>query len=150
MNRVVEDFGEAMGGRRIAEATAALTEIVREIQEGEGLLHSLIYDEYEGGGVESIERSLATLEQILGEVEEGEGLLHRLIYEPVGDEQDPVTELARAAERLRVVLAKIDRGEGTLGLLVNDPSLYEDLRMLLGGAQRSFVVRSLIRLSTEE
>lgn len=150
VNRVVEDFGEAMGGRRIAEATAALTEIVREIQEGEGLLHSLIYDQYEGGGVESIERSLAILEEILGEVAHGEGLLHRLLYEPVDDAQDPVAEMARAAERLRAVLAKVDEGEGTLGLLVNDPSLYEDMRLLLGGAQRSFVVRSLIRLSTDE
>lgn len=150
VNAVVEDFGEAMGGRRIAQATSALTEIVREVREGDGLLHALIYDRYEGGGVESIESSLATLEDILTAVAEGDGLLHRLVYEPVGDEEDPVVELARAAERLNAVLAKVDEGEGTLGLLVNDPSLYEDLRMLLGGAQRSFVVRSLIRLSTEE
>lgn len=150
VNRVVEDFGEAMGGRRIAETTAALSEMVAEVREGEGLLHALIYDSYEGGGVESLERSLTTLEGILTEVAEGEGLLHRLVYEPVGPEDDPVPELARAADRLRAVLEKIDEGEGTLGLLVNDPSLYEDLRMLLGGAQRSFVVRSLIRLSTED
>lgn len=150
VNRVVEEFGEAMGGRRVAEATAAVTEIVREIQEGEGLLHSLIYDEYEEGGVESIERSLARLEEILDEVAEGEGLVHRLIYAPVPEEEDPVRELTATLERLQEVLAKVDRGEGTLGLLVNDPSLYEDLRILLGGARRSFVVRSLIRLSTED
>jgi phospholipid/cholesterol/gamma-HCH transport system substrate-binding protein len=150
VNEVVKDFGEAMGGRRIAEATADVTDMLREVREGEGLLHSLVYDSYEGEGVESIEASLATLEDILTEVAEGDGLLHQLIYDPVSDEEDPVSELTRAARRLQEVLAKIDRGEGTLGLLVNDPSLYEDLRTLLGGAQRSFVVRSLIRLSTED
>lgn len=176
VNQVIEDFGEAMGGRRIAEATAALSEMVQQVREGDGLLHSLIYDRYEGEGVASIEASLATLEDILDEIARGDGLLHRLVYRPVGEE-DPVSELARATARLdalltrleqgegtlgmlirdpslyrdlRAVLEKVDQGEGTLGLLVNDPALYEDLRLLLGGARRSFVVRSLIRLSTED
>ncbi len=43
-----------------------------------------------------------------------------------------------------------DSGEGRVGLLVNDPSLYEDLKILVGGAQRSAVVRSLIRLSVDD
>lgn len=46
---------------------------------------------------------------------------------------------------LRRVIEKVDRGDGTLGALINDPSLHEDLRVLLGGAQRSKTVRFLIR-----
>ena len=49
-----------------------------------------------------------------------------------------------------LILEKVDEGEGTFGLLVNDPTLYDDLKSLVGGAQRSLVVRSLIRLSSEE
>jgi len=148
VNQVVEDFGEAMGGRKIAEATESLGEIVREVQEGEGLLHSLIYDSYEGGGVTSIERSLATLEDLLDEIANGDGVLHTLIYDSPG-EQDVVTEALAAGARLNNILAKIDDADGTLGLLVNDPALYHELKALLGGAQRSLVVRSLIRLSRE-
>ena len=55
--------------------------------------------------------------------------------------------LLDAGARLNSILAKIDTGEGTLGLLLNDPTLYEDLKRLLGGAQRSAVVRTLIRMS---
>lgn len=148
VNRVVEEFGEAMGGQKIAEATAALSAIVAEVQDGEGLLHSLIYDEYEGGGVESIAASLAILEDLLSEVKDGDGVLHTLIYDSVG-EKEVVSEALEAGARLNSILAKVDEGEGTLGLLVNDPTLYDDLRLLLGGAQRSFVVRSLIRMSTD-
>jgi len=149
VNRVVEEFGESMGGRKMAESFTAMSEMVQEIQQGEGLLHSLIYDSYEGGGVESIEHSLAILEGILDEVAEGSGVLHTLIYEPTV-EQDVVMEALEAGARMNSILEKIDSGEGTLGLLLNDPTLYEDLKLLLGGAQRSLVVRSLIRLSTGE
>jgi phospholipid/cholesterol/gamma-HCH transport system substrate-binding protein len=50
-----------------------------------------------------------------------------------------------ALKNLKSVLAKIDSGKGTLGALVNDPSLHEDLRILLGGAKRSQMVRFLVR-----
>jgi phospholipid/cholesterol/gamma-HCH transport system substrate-binding protein len=149
VNRVVEEFGESMGGRKMAESFTALSEMVQEVQQGEGLLHSLIYDNYEGGGVESIEHSLAILEGILEEVAEGTGVLHTLIYESTA-EQDVVMEALEAGARMNSILEKVDSGEGTLGMLLNDPTLYEDLKVLLGGAQRSLVVRSLIRLSTEE
>lgn len=149
VNRVVEEFGESMGGRKMAESFTAMSEMVQEVQRGEGLLHSLIYDSYEGGGVESIEHSLAILEGILDEVAGGSGVLHTLIYESTA-EQDVVMEALEAGARMNSILEKVDKGEGTLGLLLNDPTLYEDLKLLLGGAQRSLVVRSLIRLSTEE
>jgi phospholipid/cholesterol/gamma-HCH transport system substrate-binding protein len=59
-----------------------------------------------------------------------------------GGEQDP---LAPALKSLQKILAKIEKGEGTLGALINDSSLHEDLRILLGGAQRSTAVRFLVR-----
>jgi phospholipid/cholesterol/gamma-HCH transport system substrate-binding protein len=149
VNRVLEEFGASMGGRKIAESFTALSEIVQEVQTGDSLLHSLIYDDYEGGGVESIERSLVILEGILGEVAAGSGLLHTLVYEPTS-EQGVVLEALEAGARLNNILSKIDSGEGTLGRLLNDPTVYEDLKLLLGGAERSLVVRSLIRLSTDE
>lgn len=147
VNLMVQEFSEAMGGRNIAAATESLREIVGEVQEGEGLLHSLIYDSYEGSGVESIESSLATLEDILQEVAEGDGILHALIYEPP-EAEGVVQDALKAGSRLDDILAKIDAGDGTVGLLVNDPSLYYDMKALVGGAQRSLVVRALVRLST--
>ncbi len=149
LNEVVADFEEEAGGEGLADSIVAVADIVQEIQDGSGLLHSLIYDEYEGGGVASIENSLATLEDILNEVESGEGLLHSLVYEPL-TEQDVVLEALDAGSRLNSILAKMDAGEGTIGLLLNDPTLYEDLKRLVGGAQRSAVVRTMIRLSADD
>ena len=147
LNSVVEEFGQATGGRRLAESVGALAHVVEQIQEGKGLLHSLIYDQYQGGGVASVERSLVTFEGILDEIATGDGILHSLIYDKPTD-QDIVLEAIEAGSRLNSILAKVDRGEGTMGLLLNDPTLYEDLKRLVGGAERSRTVRTLIKLST--
>jgi phospholipid/cholesterol/gamma-HCH transport system substrate-binding protein len=149
LNDVATQFEEARGAAKVAETAKGVSSIIDEVRNGRGLLHSLIYDEYKGGGVESISRSLARLEDILREIERGDGFAHQLIYEPAS-RQAPLAEIGSAAARLDSILAKIDRGEGTLGLLVSDPALYQDLRTLLGGANRSRVVRSLIRLSTPD
>ena len=146
-NDVVAAFGESMGAQRIADATAALTSVVTEIQNGDGLLHSLIYDPYQGVEIESVGRSLATLESMLNEIQGGDGILHDLIYEPANEEA--INQTLAAGSRLERVLAKIDEGDGTLGLLVNDPSLYADMKELVGGAQRSTVVKTLVDLSVD-
>lgn len=148
LDAAVSSFNEGGGGGQAALAIAAVSDMTLEVKNGEGLLHSLIFDSYEGGGVESIEGSLASLEHILNEVQMGEGILHELIYKETS-EQDLIVEVLEAGARLNSILAKIDRGEGSLGLMLNDPTLYEDLKILVGGAQRSTVVRSLIRMAVE-
>ena len=148
LNSVIEDFDRGEGGESLAESVAAAGDIINEVREGEGLLHHLIYDESEGSGVESISTSLATLERILLEIDQGEGILHSLIYDKP-TEQDLVIEALEAGAHLNSILAKIDRGEGTFGMLLNDPTVYEELKILVGGANRSAVVRAMIHLMSD-
>lgn len=58
-------------------------------------------------------------------------------------------DFGAAANHLKSIFAKIDNGEGTLGALVNDPSLYEDMKALLGGANRNKVLKYFIKKSVE-
>jgi phospholipid/cholesterol/gamma-HCH transport system substrate-binding protein len=147
LNETLGDFRAGMGGRRLADSISALGDVVAEIQEGEGVLHSLIYDPYEGSAISNLDASLASLENILTEVEKGDGILHSLVYD-APTEQDVVLQVLQAGARLNSILGKMDRGEGTLGLLLNDPTLYEELKLLVGGANRSTVVRTMIDLVT--
>ncbi len=149
INDVIERFDSEEGSTRVADAVGAASGLLVQIQKGPGLLHSLIYDDYEGSGIESAERSLALLESILDEVRSGDGILHTLIFDPPR-EQDLVMQAVSAGARLNSILEKIDRGEGTLGLLVNDPTVYDELQQLLGGARRSLVLRSMVRLAIDE
>jgi len=148
MNQVVTQFGEHMGGKKLALAMTSITNLVQQIEEGRGLLHGLIYDPYEGSELESVKHTVGNIDAIFAEIANGDGLLHQLIYAS-GHDEKVLTRALEAASHLNSVLEKIDAGTGTLGLMVNDPTLYEDVKRLVGGAQRSLVVRSLIRLSTE-
>ncbi|MEW6058041.1 MAG: MlaD family protein [Bdellovibrionota bacterium] len=59
-------------------------------------------------------------------------------------------DLRKSMERLNSVIAKIDSGQGTVGALINDPSLYDDIKTLVGGANRNRVLKYFIKKSVED
>jgi len=83
-----------------------------------------------------VAHNLAT---ITSQVRQQKGLLHEMIYGTSGE------KMSRAVGHLEAIASKIDRGDGTLGALVNDPTVYEDLKHLLGGAKRSSVLNYFMR-----
>lgn len=147
--RMVGQFEQEMGGESLAHTVAALQRIVEEIETGDGLLHEVVYEPTGGDAITAVEDSAESLRDIMHEIREGDGLLHELIYAPEG-EQAALDSIAESATRLNSVLEKIDGGEGTLGALINDPALYEDLRLLVSGAQQSTLLRTLINFVREE
>jgi phospholipid/cholesterol/gamma-HCH transport system substrate-binding protein len=59
-------------------------------------------------------------------------------------------ELKSTIRNLNEILKKINHGQGTLGALINDPALYDDAKALVGGANRSRIVRNLVRRTIKE
>jgi phospholipid/cholesterol/gamma-HCH transport system substrate-binding protein len=149
LDATVGDFQAEMGGRRLAASIGGFGEIIEEIQTGDGPLHALVYEPYEGTAMANLERSVESFANIVEAVEHGDGFIHSLIYDTAA-EQDVLFQFLEAGARLNSILGKIDRGEGTLGLLLNDPTLYEELKLLVGGAGRSTVVRTLIDMVTDD
>jgi phospholipid/cholesterol/gamma-HCH transport system substrate-binding protein len=58
-----------------------------------------------------------------------------------------MANLAAITEDLKDMVADVKQGKGTLGALVVDPSVYEDMKVLLGNVQRNEVLRALVRYS---
>jgi regulatory protein YycH of two-component signal transduction system YycFG len=54
-------------------------------------------------------------------------------------------EMATTMKNFRIVSEKVKNGEGTIGALFSDASLYEDLKGLIGGANRSNVLKFFVR-----
>ncbi len=148
--RIVGSFEEAMGSESVASTFGSLANIVNEVETGDGMLHALIYDESGdasadlAGSISELRESLRRLNVILSQVEEGDGLLHDFIYGAEDTDRSTLAAMRGAAERLESVLRKIDEGEGSFGALVNDPTVYEDLKILLSGAKESSLLRNLI------
>jgi phospholipid/cholesterol/gamma-HCH transport system substrate-binding protein len=96
-----------------------------------------------GGDVEKLLQNLTKLSHNLvlltNDVRREKGILNELIYGNSGP------ELAAATKSLSGILRKINEGHGSLGGLVNDPSVYEDLKALMGGAKRSAILRYFLK-----
>jgi phospholipid/cholesterol/gamma-HCH transport system substrate-binding protein len=149
MNEVVQKFNNSQGGQNLADSIGTFGSIAEEVQEGDGILHELVYGSADDSALQGLKSSTDHIDAILKEVRDGNGVLHSLIYEESGD-KTAVTNAAEATAHLNSILAKVDNGEGTIGLLLTDPTLYEDLKRLLGGAERSTALRYMIRKAAEE
>ncbi len=59
-------------------------------------------------------------------------------------------QLKSAIRNLNGILEKVNNGTGTVGALINDPGLYDDAKSLMGGANRSRILRNLVRQTIKE
>jgi len=144
---------ETMG--RLTRTLAGLEDMARQVREGPGLLHALIYDPEGAELIARLNRSGERLEDLLRSVREGQGLVPSLLFDPESAKVLDDIKAAAAGVRaltanLQVITARLRQGEGTLGALLEDPTVYEDLSALLRGANRSVLLRSLIRSTRED
>ena len=54
------------------------------------------------------------------------------------------------SDDLRAIVANLRAGKGTLGALLVDPSIYEDIKSLVGNVERNQVLRALVRYSIKQ
>ena len=58
--------------------------------------------------------------------------------------------IERASKNLDATLGAVAKGEGTLGALIHDPSLYDDMVVVMDGAKRSMILRKAVRYSVKK
>jgi len=139
---------------RLGRTLETLDATLREIRESRGLFHALVHDP---AGPEILARAARTaerLESTAAALQEAEGLLPALLFDPsrvalLDDLQSATTGLKTLTADLGAIADRLREGEGTLGALLEDPTVYEDLAALLRGANRSRVLRGLIRSTRE-
>src|SRR5262249_56099138 len=106
---------------------------------GGGAVHALLYDPKAGKAVGQLGDAAGEIATILHDARTSEnGAIHQLVY---GDAKDLFKNLGAMSEDLRVITGKVRAGEGTLGALVVDPSVYDDLRTVLGNVKRNKVLQ---------
>jgi phospholipid/cholesterol/gamma-HCH transport system substrate-binding protein len=98
--------------------------------------------------IDVINTILIDVREISSQVRGGTGLLHAILYDPAGGAL--VKDLSSAAKSANNIVQKVERGEGTLGGIVNDPTVYEDLKVILGGAKRSTIIKALVRYTIKK
>jgi len=127
------------------KALAELSTVIEGARTGQGALHALLYDPKAGKAIGELGDAAAELSVILHDARTSEnGAVHQLVY---GDARNLFANLGQMSEDLKVISGKIRNGEGTLGALVVDPSVYDDLRTVLGNVKRNKILQELVRMT---
>ncbi len=61
-----------------------------------------------------------------------------------------VQSFGKTSASMENILTRIEKGPGTMNSLIYDESVHDDLRALLGGAQRNKVIKYFIRESIKK
>jgi phospholipid/cholesterol/gamma-HCH transport system substrate-binding protein len=152
LHALVYDKGMSLKvDRTLANLEAMSTDIratTNEIRHGEGIANELVF----GDQGKDLALQLGTLATSLGtissDLQNEDSLVHALLYEP--EKAQIIDDLAAATSSLRETSEAINQGDGTIGMLARDPALYEDLRALVGGAQRNKLLRAYIRRTVRQ
>jgi phospholipid/cholesterol/gamma-HCH transport system substrate-binding protein len=166
---LVRDPDAARAARRLVAAAESLARTVEEAREADGLLRALVFAPEGKAVVADLQATARHFREVSARLAAGQGLLGaltspgtegvagqaaeglaglgQLAGELAADGRlgEAMADFRVALGHLRTVLARVEAGDGTLGGLVNDPTVYENLAAFLEGAQRSLLLRALIR-----
>jgi phospholipid/cholesterol/gamma-HCH transport system substrate-binding protein len=141
--------------------------LLERAETGPGLVHSLFYDRKTANElqritagldrlVEHVDVGVAKVDKILGATDaEGTQLVNNLSRAARGvataaeqlERTKTIANVERASRDLADITGYVKSGRGTLGSLITDPTVYEQLVNVLGGVQRSRILRALVRYS---
>jgi phospholipid/cholesterol/gamma-HCH transport system substrate-binding protein len=130
---------------RVDQAVNQVDALLETARTGPGALHALFYDPEGGKAVDALGQAATELGTLIHDARTSkDGAIHQLVY---GDASHLFANLGGVAEDLKAITGTIRSGEGTLGALVNDPSVYDDLRTILGNLKRNRILRELVRMT---
>ena len=137
---------------RLNTILAGVQKAVDRVNTGPGLAHELIYNEEASKLAAQFGQAAEELALALEGIRKGDGLAHNILYggETSADAEKIADDLAAITGDLRVMTRRMREGKGTVGALLVDPSVYEDLKVLLGNVQRNEVLRALVRYSIKQ
>ncbi len=150
---LADRFSRTVASAEVASAELARTSrnvraITDEIRGGNGSVHELIYGTAARDVARNLARATGETANVLEAIRTGDGTLHDLIFEDSAEQIIANTEAITGD--LRAVMADVRAGRGTIGGLLADPTIYEDVKRLVGNLERNEILRALVRYSIRQ
>lgn len=130
----------------LGRTSSSVNQVLERVKTGPGLVHEVIYGEDSSKAVAQFGGAADEVRLTLKGIREGDGLAKGILYGGEGS-QELVHNMNAMSGDLRQIVADLRAGKGTLGALLVDPSVYEDLKMVLGNVERNRALRALVRYS---
>ena len=130
---------------RLDDAVGHVDALLKEARDGKGAVHALFYEKKGAQAVAELGDAASELSGLIRDAKSSRnGAVHQLVY---GDASALFANLGSAAADLKKITGSVAAGKGTLGALIEDPTVYDDLRSILGNVKRNRVLRALVRYS---
>jgi phospholipid/cholesterol/gamma-HCH transport system substrate-binding protein len=133
--------------KRLVAAMDKLSRVVEQPSAEDGVLPAMLFDPKYRPVLDDLRVVAHNLRDVSDRLAGGRGTLGALVKDepPDGGIRQAAQDLQAAIANLKEITGKIKDGEGTVGALIADPTIYERLVTILDGAQRSFLLRGLLR-----
>ena len=126
-----------------------MNDIMGRVKSGPGFAHDMVYGEGPTKSVAQIGNAAEEVATTLRGIREGNGPAKTIIYGGEGSDE-MMANLNAMSRDLRHIVADVRKGKGTVGALLVDPSIYEDLKLVLGNVERNKALRALVRYSIKQ
>ncbi len=144
LSRVVGNLERVSG--ELEQTLRGINRVIARVEQGPGLAHEVIYGQQGSQVLSQFGGAAEELSTTLKGVREGNGLARGLLFG--GSDSDKLSaDLEHMSGDLRQIVGDLKAGRGTLGALLVDPSVYEDLKLVLGNVERNKALRALVRYS---
>jgi phospholipid/cholesterol/gamma-HCH transport system substrate-binding protein len=111
-----------------------LDQVMVRLEDGQTLVNTM----------SSLNKASANMERITSELKEAQ------LGQMVRNVNTSMANLTKASASLDRILTRVENGPGTVNSLIYDESVHDDLRAVLGGAQRNKVIKYFIRESIKK
>jgi len=119
--------------------------IVERLDSQQGVVGALTAPDGKGAqAIEDLRAGAAALRKTAESLHEGKGLIGRLMHDEAYADS-LLKKIDGAVGHADSILRKVDSGQGTVGGIVNDPVIYENLKDVVSGIEKSRVGKGLIR-----
>ena len=174
LDEIVKAFGKEENIENISRTIASIRRSVEAIETERGVLHALIYGKKDKsakgfeGTLDKFDEAITNLNTLLKDIKKQEGVLSALIYDEelkeklaqtltninsavqtISSDSGILPELKETVSNFREISERLEGGEGTLGAMINDPTVYDNLKGVLGEAERSRFVRAAVKYLVE-
>lgn len=132
---------------RMDGALGHVEALLGEVRHGKGPAHALFYDPEGARALSELGDAAGQFAGLLEDAKKNpDSAVHQLVY---GNAGNMLADLGSAAADIKQITSMVARGEGSLGGILKDPTVYEDLREVVGNVRRNKVLRALVRFAID-
>ncbi len=148
ISRTLQNLDRASS--ELALTLGELRGVLTRVKSGPGFAHEMIYGEGPKKEIAQFGAAAGEVAATLKGVRESDSFVHDALYGGKGNGTEALANVTAMTADLRVIVADMRKGKGTVGALLVDPSIYEDVKAMVGNVSRNDILRALVRYSIRQ